>query len=76
MVMKQYGVSAKFNTKFPTYENLQEIAQLIADGEVRAKIDHVYPIREVQSAHRQSESRHGQGRILLDLNSKEWDWQS
>ncbi|MDQ0191684.1 NADP-dependent oxidoreductase [Paenibacillus wynnii] len=68
---KQYGVSAKFNTKFPTYENLQEIAQLIADREILAKIDHIYPIREVQAAHKQSESRHGQGRILLDLNSKE-----
>lgn len=65
----EFGVTAKFNTKFPTYENLQEIAQLIADGSINAKIDHIYPLGEIRAAHKQSEGRHGRGRILLQINS-------
>jgi NADPH:quinone reductase-like Zn-dependent oxidoreductase len=66
---KEYGVTAKFNTKFAIYENLQAIAQLIADGTIRAEIDHIYPLSEVKQAHKQSEARHGRGRILLSVNS-------
>lgn len=65
---KEYGVTAKFNTKFATYENLQTIAQLIADGTIKAEIDNIYPLREVRQAHKQSEARHGRGRILLSMN--------
>jgi NADPH:quinone reductase-like Zn-dependent oxidoreductase len=65
---KVYGVTAKFNTKFATYENLQTIAQLIADGTIKAEIDHIYPLSEVRQAHKQSEARHGRGRILLSMN--------
>lgn len=65
---KKYGVTAKFNTKFPTYENLQTIAQLIADGTIKAEIDSVFPLSQADKALEKSEARHGRGRILLRTN--------
>ncbi|UUZ83894.1 NADP-dependent oxidoreductase [Paenibacillus sp. P26] len=66
---KEHGVTAKFNSKIPTYENVQTIAQLIADGTIKAEMDHIYPLDEVRRAHDKSETRHGRGRILLSVNS-------
>jgi NADPH:quinone reductase-like Zn-dependent oxidoreductase len=66
---KKYGITAKFNTKLPTYENLQTIAQLIADGTIKAEIDSVFPLSETNKALEKSEARHGRGRILLSVNS-------
>jgi NADPH:quinone reductase-like Zn-dependent oxidoreductase len=65
---KKYGATAKFNTKFPTYENLQTIAQLIADGTIKAEIDSVFPLSQADKALDKSEARHGRGRILLCTN--------
>lgn len=66
---KEYGITAKFNSKFPTYANLQTIAELIAQGTIKAKIDTIYPLSEAKKALEKSEARHGQGRILLSVNS-------
>jgi NADPH:quinone reductase-like Zn-dependent oxidoreductase len=66
---QKYGITAKFNTKFPTYENLQTIAQLIADGKIKAEIDSVFLLSETNKALEKSEARHGRGRILLSVNS-------
>jgi len=66
---KEYGVTAKFNSNFPTLEEQRSIAQFIADGTIKAVIDHVYPLNEARQAHIQSESRHSRGRILLRVNS-------
>ncbi|MDQ0885873.1 NADPH:quinone reductase-like Zn-dependent oxidoreductase [Paenibacillus sp. V4I9] len=66
---EQYGVTAKFNSKFPTSEDLQVIAQLLANGTLKAEIDSIFPLSETKKAHEKSESRHGRGRILLKVNS-------
>ncbi len=66
---QKHGITAKFNTKFPTYSNLQTIAQLIADGTIKAKIDSIFPLSEAKKAQEKSEARHGRGRILLRINS-------
>ena len=66
---QKYGVTAKFNTKFPTYENLRTIAQLIADGAIKAEIDSVFPLSQSNKALEKSESGHGRGRILLQINA-------
>jgi NADPH:quinone reductase-like Zn-dependent oxidoreductase len=66
---QKYGITAKFNTKFPTYENLQTIAQFIADGKIKAEIDSVFLLSETNKALEKSEARHGRGRILLSVNS-------
>lgn len=65
---EQYGITAKFNSKFPTNEDLSVIANLIADGTLRAEIDSVFSLSEAKKAHEKSEARHGRGRILLSVN--------
>jgi NADPH:quinone reductase-like Zn-dependent oxidoreductase len=66
---KYHGVIAKFNTKFPTYDDLVTIARLIADGTIKAEIDTIYPLGEAKKALEKSEARHGRGRILLSVSS-------
>ncbi|CAM4408686.1 alcohol dehydrogenase zinc-binding domain-containing protein [Paenibacillus macerans] len=66
---QKHGITAKFNTKFPTYANLQTIAELIADGTIKAKIDSIFPLNQADKALEKSKARHGRGRILLDINS-------
>lgn len=66
---QEHGVTAKFNSKFPTYEDSETIAQLIADGKVKAAIDAVYPLSNTKEALEKSETRHGRGRILLSVSS-------
>ncbi|HBU83899.1 MAG TPA: NADP-dependent oxidoreductase [Paenibacillus sp.] len=66
---EQHGVTAKFNTKFPTSEDLNIIAQLMAEGSLRPEIDSIFPLSAANQAHAKSEARHGRGRILLDVRS-------
>ncbi|AZB41408.1 NADP-dependent oxidoreductase [Bacillus sp. FJAT-42376] len=65
---EKYGITAKFNTKFPTHEDLRTIAQLIADGTIKAELDSIFPLSETGKALEKSEARHGRGRILLQMN--------
>ncbi len=65
---QKHGITAKFNTKFPTYANLQTVAQLIADGAIRAEIDSIFPLSQANKALEKSEAKHGRGRILLRIN--------
>ncbi|MDO3408402.1 NADP-dependent oxidoreductase [Saccharibacillus sp. CPCC 101409] len=60
-----HGATGKFNTKFSTRDDLLQIVDLIANGTLKTQIDSIYPIGEVQEAHRRSETRSGRGRILL-----------
>lgn len=62
----EHQVTAKFNSKFPTQEDLLQIVDLIADGTLKIENGPIYPLSQVQEAHRFSEARRGRGRILLD----------
>jgi NADPH:quinone reductase-like Zn-dependent oxidoreductase len=66
-IAQKLGITAKFNTKFPTYANLQTIAQLIADGTIQAEIDNIFPLSQADKALEKSEASHGRGRILLRI---------
>ncbi|MBB6670073.1 zinc-binding dehydrogenase [Cohnella nanjingensis] len=66
---QKHGITAKFNTKFPTYADLQTIAQLMADGTIQAEIDSIFPLSQTNKALEKSESKHGRGRILLRIDS-------
>lgn len=66
---QKHGVTAKFNTKFPTYANLQTLTELIANGTIKAEIDSIFPLNQADKALEKSEARHGRGRILLHINS-------
>ncbi|MGO4345149.1 zinc-binding dehydrogenase [Paenibacillus sp. MCAF9] len=52
---------------FPTHANLEQLAQLLADGTIKAEINTVYSLADVKQAHRQCEGKRGRGRILLEL---------
>ena len=65
---QKHGVTAKFNTKFPSADDLRTIAQMIADGTIKAEIDSVFPLSQSDKALEKSESQHGRGRILIRVN--------
>ncbi|MBB6634178.1 NADP-dependent oxidoreductase [Cohnella thailandensis] len=66
---RKHGVTAKFNTKFPTREDLQSLTELMAEGTIKAEIDSIFPLNQADNALEKSEARHGRGRILLSINS-------
>lgn len=62
---KKHGVTAKFNTKFPSREDLQSLTELLAEGRIKAEVDSIFPLNQADKALEKSEARHGRGRILL-----------
>lgn len=65
---REFEVTAKFSSAFPTYDDNKAVAQLLADGTIKAQIDRIYPLNDVKEAHMRSEGRHSRGRILLSAN--------
>lgn len=50
----------------PRQEWLEEIAQLIDEDKVRVLIRKVFPLEQVAEAHRESETRHARGKLILE----------
>lgn len=46
---------------------LEEIAQLIDEGKVKVAISKIYPLEEVAAAHRESETWHVRGKLILEI---------
>ena len=46
---------------------LEEIAQLIDDGKVKVFISKVFPLERVAEAHRESETHHVRGKLVLEV---------
>ncbi len=46
---------------------LQQIAQLIDEGTVQVEISQVYPLNQVAEAHRESETWHVKGKLILEV---------
>ena len=51
----------------PKQEWLQEIAQLIDEGKVQVLISRVFPLEQVAEAHRESETWHVRGKLVLEV---------
>jgi NADPH:quinone reductase-like Zn-dependent oxidoreductase len=49
---------------------LQEIAQLIDEGKVKVVISKVYPLEQVAEAHRESETWHVRGKLILEIRKE------
>lgn len=47
--------------------SLSGTTQLINEGKVKAVVSKVYPLQEVAEAHRQSETKHVRGKIVLEI---------
>jgi len=54
-----------------THEELQhratDVLTMIAKGKLKLRIEHIYPLREVQQAHRDLEARKTTGKLLLTV---------
>jgi NADPH:quinone reductase-like Zn-dependent oxidoreductase len=59
------GVRAELLIMSPSSEQLTQIAELVAAGEVRVEIAEVLPLSEIGRAHALSESGHTRGKIVL-----------
>ncbi len=56
----------------PRQDWLEEIAQLIDDGKVQVRVSKVFPLEEAAEAHRESETWHVRGKLVLQIrNEKE-----
>lgn len=64
---QERGIRAMKNAATPTSNDLQTIAQLIGEGQVKVTIARTFPLREARQAHELSQTGHGRGRIVLHL---------
>ena len=60
------GLRAHGMTVRPDVFHLDEIAELIEDGDVRVHIDQAFPLNQVQAAHALLEGGHVRGKLVLD----------
>lgn len=61
------GATGELAPNQPRQEWLQEIAQLIDEGSVQVFINNVFPLEQVAQAHRESESWHVRGKLVLEV---------
>ncbi len=54
----------------PRRESLAEMAQLIDEGKVKVFISKVYPLEQVAEAHRESETWHVRGKLVLEVRKE------
>ena len=52
------------------HEHLQEIAKLIEDGKIKIFLSKVYPLEQVEEAHKESETWHVRGKLVLEVQKK------
>ncbi|MEG0289495.1 MAG: NADP-dependent oxidoreductase [Carnobacterium sp.] len=57
------------NQDSPTLSDLDQLAELMANGTIKTEIEKVYPLEKVREAMMQSETGHGRGRILLKVTA-------
>lgn len=51
--------------------SLDGVTKLINQGKVKAIVSQVYPLQEVAEAHRQSETKHVRGKIVLEIRKED-----
>ena len=61
------NATAELSANQPRQDWLTEIAQLIDEGHVRVFINKVFPLEDVAEAHRESESWHVRGKLVLEI---------
>ena len=61
------GATGELAPNQPRQEWLQKIAQLIDEGNVKVFINKVFPLDQVAKAHRESESWHVRGKLVLEI---------
>ena len=64
---RERGVRADLLVTSPKSEQLAQIAELVADGDVRVEIAEAIPLADVKRAHELSESGHVRGKLVLTV---------
>ncbi len=64
------GATGELAPNQPRQDWLQEIAQLIDENKVKVLISKVFPLEAVTEAHRESESWHVRGKLVLEINKE------
>jgi NADPH:quinone reductase-like Zn-dependent oxidoreductase len=65
--LAQQQATGVLSANQPRQEWLQEIAQLIDAGQVQVFISHVYALTQVADAHRESQTWHVRGKLVLQI---------
>ena len=66
---RERGARAELGATSPNAEQLTEVAELVAGGEVHVELAEVLPLTDVARAHELSESLHTRGKIVLTVES-------
>ena len=61
------GATGELSANQPRQEWLQKIARLIDEGKVKVFVNKVFPLEQVVEAHRESESWHTRGKLVLAI---------
>ncbi len=69
--LKRKKATGELVANQPRQDWLQEIAQLIDDGKVNVFISDVYPLEQVDEAHRESETWHVRGKLILEVRKED-----
>ncbi|MFM1652869.1 NADP-dependent oxidoreductase [Brevibacillus sp. B_LB10_24] len=64
---KQLGIHARFSNEFAPHNVFQMIADLIADGQVKATIGKEFSLHDLRQAHELCQTGHGRGRIVVRI---------
>jgi NADPH:quinone reductase-like Zn-dependent oxidoreductase len=65
----EYGVTVKVAPILPRKDILESLVALVAQGRMRASIEHSLPITEFRRAQELSQSGHVRGKIVLRLRN-------
>ncbi len=64
---KDLGLEATGMLVSPNPEQLDSMLNMVSTGLLKTEIQHIYPMSDVQQAHKQIESGHTRGKVLLDM---------
>ncbi|MGI4762271.1 MAG: NADP-dependent oxidoreductase [Janthinobacterium lividum] len=65
--LAQKGATGELVANQPRHDWLAEITQLIDAGQVKVVVSQVFPLAEVAAAHRESETWHVRGKLVLEV---------
>lgn len=68
--LAQKGATGELAPNQPRQAWLQEIAQLLDEGSVKALPTKVFPLEQVADAHRESQSWHVRGKLVLEVQKE------
>ena len=62
-----YGRAFHYSITAPKAEAIDEVREMVEQGEIRPLIDAVYTLNEIVAAHKHVESGHTQGNVIVTM---------